>query len=320
MGRLLSHYDRHRKGLSEHDCCYPPRSMSHANNKPWTVRRLLAWTTEHFAAKGICKPRVDAEWLLAHVLGVQRLSLYMDAERQPDPPQLAQFRELVKRRAKREPLQHLLGSVSFLGIEILVGPGALVPRPETEILAARAIEHLNALSAPTVVDLCTGTGCIACAIAARKDDARVWATDVSAEALTWAARNLEQLHLTDRVTLLEGAMDAPLTGKLDPAGAQLLTCNPPYVPEGARQSLPPEVQQDPPEALFAGPEGLDFYPQIVSAAERRLAPGGWLLVEIGEQQGDAVSRIMQDAGFLADITVLNDLTGRPRVVEARRPH
>ncbi len=293
---------------------------------PWSVRRLLAWMTEFFGGKGILKPRVDAEWLLAHVLGVERLALYMDAEREPDAPRLAELRELVKRRGRREPLQYLTGRCAFHEVELQIGPGAFIPRPETEILVQRALARLeenekpkgDGPARPLIVDIAAGCGCIACALAVARPDAVVQATDISPAALQWAQSNIESLGLDGRVILHEGDLAAPLDQVIEAATVDLLVSNPPYVAQHERDGLPPEVHFDPPEALFAGPDGTDLYPRLVDAAKGLLKPGGWLLVEIGATQADAVRGIIASAGGFGQITLTQDLAGLDRVLEARR--
>lgn len=293
---------------------------------PWSVRRLLAWMAEFFGSKGIRKPRVDAEWLLAHVLGVERLALYMDVEREPDAPQLTALRELVKRRGRREPLQYLTGHCAFHGVELQIGPGAFIPRPETEILVQRALARLeenektkkDGPARPLIVDIGAGCGCIACALAVARPNAAVQATDNSAAALQWAQTNIESLGLDGRVTLHEGDLAAPLDQVIEAATVDLLVSNPPYVARHERDDLPPEVHFDPPEALFAGPDGTDLYPRLVDAGKGLLKPGGWLLVEIGATQADAVRGIIASAGGFGQITLTQDLAGLDRVLEARR--
>lgn len=329
-----------------------------AQPAPWTVRRLLTSTADFFTRKGIVKPRVEAEWLLAEVLGTDRLGLYLDHDRVPSADERARLREMVRRRGAREPLQHILGRAPFHRIELAIGPGAFCPRPETEILVDRALERLEEVQSPKVrdsgaehgakrivVDLGTGSGAIACALAAACPDAFVYAVDLSPEALRWAARNVEQLALTDRVRLYEGDLTAPLAGILDPAGCDLVVANPPYVPVTERGRLPPEVEWfDPPLAVFStGPAGTEIYPRLIAEAVKLLKAGGWLLVEVGAGQAQTVARLMgtcpesspecsastaetshparstPEAPLFDQVRITRDLNDVERVVEGRKP-
>ncbi len=236
-------------------------------------------------------PRREAEELASFVLGLGWGELWprMDQPFDPQP-----FEELIARREAGEPLQYIVGSASFYGVELACGPGVLVPRPETEILVDVALELLRDIASPVVVDLGTGTGAIAAAIASQRPDATVYATEKSPAAFAWAQRNVPSVLLGD---LFE-----PLPSSLR-GGVDLVVSNPPYVPEGT--TLPADVRREPAEALFAGPDGCDVLRRIASEAPDWLRPGGWIVLEIGTPD---------QASVLPGARVHADLTGRLRVV------
>ncbi|WP_373695077.1 peptide chain release factor N(5)-glutamine methyltransferase [Actinomycetospora aeridis] len=264
---------------------------------------LLARTTTRLADAGVASPRADAEQLVAHVLGIPRGRLLL-AEPPADESALD---ALVARRAAREPLQHLLGTAVLGPVEVAVGPGAFVPRPETEVL----LEWALAQRADVVVDLCTGTGALALAIAHARPDATVHAVEVDPDALSWTRRNLAG----SRVTLHEADVTVPgVLADLDGA-ADLVVCNPPYVPEGL--AVPPEVDADPHGAVFAGADGLAVIRPVATLARRLLRPGGAVGIEHDDSHPAAVREVLDGAGF-TEVRTLPDLTGRPRVATGTR--
>ena len=278
----------------------------------WTVLSLLQWTTEHFASKGIESARLDAECLLAHALGTQRLQLYVDFEKPVSEAERARFRDLVKRRGgDRVPVAHLLGRKEFWSLDFEVGPDVLTPRPETETLVQVGLDLL-APGEARVLDVCTGSGCVALALASERPGARLVATDVSEAALAVAARNAEALGLAERVAFARGPL-------FEPVGEErfdLVVSNPPYVAESLRPQLAPELRHEPQEALFAGPDGLAVLRDLVSGVPARLTPGGAFAAELSPEQAETVAGWCREAGLL-DVTLHRDLAGRPRVVAAR---
>jgi release factor glutamine methyltransferase len=267
---------------------------------------------------GVASPRADAELLAAHVLETERTRLPLIPL--VDPPVVEQLRKLVERRAARVPLQHLTGWSAMGAITVSVGPGVFVPRPETELLLAWGLATLEGLSdAPVVVDLCTGSGALALAVANARPDATVHAVDDDPAALAWARRNADQRAAAGDtpIRLHAGDVTDPSTLSQLDGEVHLVLCNPPYVPAGA--ALPPEVtEHDPAAAVFAGPDGLDVIRRVVATAARLLRPGGALAIEHDETHGDAVPRLLRARSVLTDVEDHLDLNQRPRFATARR--
>ena len=278
-----------------------------------TVRELLGRSREYLERNGVPSPKLDAEYLLAHVLAVPRLELYLDHDRPLEPAEVDSLRELVRRRGQREPLAYVLGSWSFYGLELHCDARALVPRPETEVLVERCLALLGGAAEPSVVDVGTGTGAIALALAARLPAARVTAVDLSSGALALAAENAALNDLADRVELLQGDLLAPVAGhRFD-----LVASNPPYVAEG--ETVDPEVARfEPALAVFAEHAGRAIHERLAEAAPRALNPGGHLVVEVAEGQAPWLAEHLAGLGYTA-IAVTCDLRGIERVVEARAP-
>jgi len=268
-----------------------------------TLRATLADAAARLAAAGVGSPRVDAELLLAHVLGVPRSRLLLASE--PSPAARNRLAALVARRCGREPLQHLLGTAVLGPVEVAVGPGVFVPRPETELLLGYAVATLGR-SAPRVVDLCTGSGALALAVAAERPDAEVHAVEVDPAALSWARLNVAgtTVVLHDADVAAPGVL-AELHGAVD-----LVVANPPYVPDAA--PVPPEVRHDPALAVFGGTDGLAVIRPLAALAARLLRTDGHLALEHDETHADAVAVVLAGAGFTA-ITTHADLAGRPRI-------
>ena len=285
-----------------------------------TPRALLAEGARRLTEAGLPTARQDAEWLLAAVLGVERLALYLEPERALAEADGGRYRALVARRAGHEPLQHLLGYEDFHGLRLRVTPDVLIPRPETEGLVAWALELLAGMPAdksPLLADIGTGSGAIACALATARPDARVLATELSPAALAVAEGNVRALGLADRVRLLAGDLLEPLAA--EPGRLAMIVANAPYLPSGILPSLPREVVAfEPRQALDGGPDGLAVIRRVLSAAPAALRPGGWLVLEIGEDQAATVAGLMDAQGFV-DVAAREDLRGVTRYVAGRRP-
>lgn len=272
------------------------------------LRLLLAEAIESLSRAGVSSPQVDAEELAAYLLGISRMRLRF-AEPTAEFPQ--RYRDLVARRAQRIPLQHLTGSAPFGPIEVCVGPGVFIPRPETESLYAWAAGELA--SSAIVVELCAGSAALAVALSRHEPTARVVAIELDQEALTYTRRNAAET----RVEVIQADATSPellteLNGAVD-----LIVANPPYIPEGAE--LEPEVaQHDPPLALFAGADGLAVIAPLVTVAARLLRPGGVIGVEHDDSNGDGTCELFTASGLFDEVVQRHDLAGRPRFVTARR--
>lgn len=273
-----------------------------------TVGEVLRRTTDHLAAKGCEAPRLDAELLLAHALGLARIDLYLAFERPLADAELVTARALVARRAGREPVQHILGEWGFRRLSLRVDRRALIPRPETEVVVERCLARLAGQEQPRVLDVGTGTGAIALAIADEHRGARVTAIDISPDALALAAENVELTGL--EIELVEHDLFVGL-----PAGPwDLVVSNPPYVPHAASGTLAPEVRDwDPHIALFAD----DAVAAVARGAASVLRDGGALVLEVGDGQAAGAARLLAELGFHG-VLVTPDLTGRERVVESLR--
>ena len=275
---------------------------------PGTLGDVLRRSTEHLAAKGSDTPRLDAELLLAHALGVARIDLYMQLDRPLDPSELDAARALVGRRAAREPLQYVLGEWGFRRLTLTVDRRALIPRPETETVVERCLAVLDGRAGPRVLDVGTGSGAIALAIADEHPGAAVTGIDVSPEALALARENATRTGLPlelARHDLFERLPDGPWA---------LVVSNPPYVDPEDRATLQPEVRDWEPEtALF----GRDVTATVAAGAVDVLADGGALVLEVGDGQAQATAALLTSLGY-ADVRTTPDLAGRDRVVEGRR--
>ena len=269
------------------------------------------------AAAGIDSPRVDAELLAAHVVGVPRGRLVMVPP--VDEVALERYRALVTRRAAREPLQNLLGTAVLGPVAVAVGPGVFTPRPETELLLEWGLAAIAAATSPLVVDLCTGSGALALAVVASRPDATVYAVEADPGALVWAARNVAA-HTDDGGTpVVLHAADVRLPDLLPELRTRvdLVLCNPPYVPDGT--PVPPEVAAfDPPGAVFGGPDGLEIIRAVVTASAGLLREGGRLAIEHDDTHAEAVPALLRRCRVLTDVEEHHDLAGRPRFATARR--
>jgi release factor glutamine methyltransferase len=274
----------------------------------WTPLRLLAWTQGFFAQKGVDAPRLTAEVLLAHALRCDRVRLYLDFDKPLGDPELGAYRELVRRRAEREPTAYLVGKKEFYGRAFAVDPRVLVPRPETELVLEAALAALPADGA--ALDLCTGSGALGVTLALERPGAQVTATDISTGALEVARANAAALGA--HVGLLVGDLWAPLPGD---ARYDVIVSNPPYVPRGELDTLSPEVRREPRLALDGGDDGLAISRRIVAGAPAHLRPGGVLVLEMHEGHVHALPRICLEAGF-SRADAHRDLAGLPRYVVA----
>jgi release factor glutamine methyltransferase len=276
-----------------------------------TVLEVIQSTTNYFKKRGIENPRLNAEHLLAHVLGRKRLELYLDFERNLAESELGPLRELVKRRGQGEPLQHLLGTVEFCGHTFLCDKRALVPRPETEQLVELVIQSTINYQPSTIVDVGTGSGVIALSLAAKFTEAEVHGVDISEEALQLAEENAKRLGLNQRVRFTKGSLLENLNERFE-----VIVANLPYISMQDRHSLSREVLHDPAVALFAGDRGDESIRELIEQASSRLRPGGLLALEIGLGQSESLRAFLGEKIY-HDIESKTDYSGIPRFLFAR---
>jgi release factor glutamine methyltransferase len=282
----------------------------------WTIKALLAWTAEFLKSKGFDAPKREAELLLGHVLGCKRVDLFVRFEEQPGEAERARFRELIHRRVAGWPVAYLTGTREFYLLPFDVDPAVLIPRPDTETLVLEALNRLKPLAAPDVLDLGTGSGCIAVSLAHAKKDARVTATDISPDALAVARRNAERHGAADRIAFRQGDLFAPLESG---STFHLIVSNPPYIAQGEFAALAPDVRDHEPRiALDGGTDGLAFYRRIANGVGPFLKPGGALLLEVGYTQDAAVRGLLAERPELEVGATLKDSGGHPRVVTAKK--
>ncbi len=328
----------------------------------WTVRRLRAWVKEYLTSRGVESPVVCADLLIAHALKCERMRLYMEVDRAATPSELEGLRALVQRAGRHEPVQYLVGSWSFFGCDLEVGPATLIPRPATESLVSEAIERLKAVeSLPSrasngsadelsashsplrIADLCTGTGCIAIAIARALCASRLgrrqlawqgqsaaptsdesprcaielFATELVPAAAALAQRNVDAHKMREVIRVEVGDLAESFVGRSFERSFDLICANPPYISDAEWQAVPKNVRDyEPASALRGGLDGLDFVRRIVSGAPTWLKAGGSLLVEISSSQGESAAALAR-AAQLNDVKILDDLEGHPRILAAR---
>lgn len=268
-----------------------PSARSSGDNRmeqTWTILKVLQWTSDYFRRKGLVQPRADAEVLLAHVLKTERIQLYLRYDQPLSPRELAGYREAVKRRAGREPTQYITGRQEFWSLDLEVSPAVLIPRPETELLVEIGLKLLKKRPA-RVLDLCTGSGAIALALASEREDLQIVATDKSVEAILVAGRNAARTGLRHRIDLLVSDLFAAL--KPGSARFDLIVSNPPYIGDEELAGLAPEVRMYEPEMALrgGGAQGIDVTARILEELAAYLEPGGSMLLEIGHDQEEALA-------------------------------
>jgi len=287
----------------------------------WTIGDLLKTTTKYLKEKRIESPRLTAEVLLAHGLGMDRVSLYLQFEKPLTKNELSGYRDLVRRRVRGEPLQYITGVQEFWSLAFEVGPGVLIPRPETELLVEQAVARAEKAKAGQglrlrLLDLGTGSGIIAVSLAKELPEWEVWATDISAEALHWAQVNAEKHGVHDRIRFRQGDLFDSIREK--EAVFDIIVSNPPYVGEEEYGALPPEVRDhEPHTALAGGPGGMAYVERILREAPDFLNHGGWLLVEMAPGQTERAMKIAEETRCYGGAGRIRDYSGRHRVVCAR---
>ncbi len=308
--------------------------MTQAPPESWTTRKLLAWMTKAFEDKGLDAPRRQAEMLMAHVIGCERLKLYMDPDRPTAPLERDNLRGLVKRALNNEPIQYLVGEEHFFAMTFKVDKRVLIPRPSTLTIVEAVLQHArknpdsgsvrdsDAGSGILIADVCTGSGCIAAALAKHLPGARVVATDISPDALAVARINIEAHELADRVDLLEGdGLDAlrqhPVAGRA--RSLRYLCSNPPYIPDDEWDAVEPNVKDhEPTLALRGGPDGMDLVRPLIANGPAFLEQTGLLLVELAAARAPDALALAEAHPDLTNARILKDSDGLPRVLVAER--
>jgi release factor glutamine methyltransferase len=277
----------------------------------WTTKDILEWTTAYFRTKAIATARLDAEVLLAHCLETDRLHLYLNLDRPLAPTERARYRELVRRRALREPVSLIIGRKEFWSIPFRVVRGVLIPRPDTELLVEAVLEEIRDNVCPSILELGTGSGAVAVALSHERPDALVLATDIDVAALEIAAFNVRKVGVS--VILLGGDLLEPIRPG---ARFDLICSNPPYIPNQVIPTLEPEINFEPLTALQGGVDGLDVIRRLVPQAAKFLKKTGVLLLEMDSDQEADVHDIFMSSGF-TEIKSISDLSGKPRVVKGK---
>ncbi len=282
----------------------------------WTVKDALEWTCEYLGRKDDEHPRRSAEWLLSSATGLSRVELYAYHDRPLSGDERACYRTLVARRAEGMPLQYVTGEMPFRHLVVHVEPGVFIPRPETEVLVDVVLEHLADVPEPVVLDLCAGSGCVAVSIASEHPGARVWAVDLSEQAVATTLRNAGNANVTERVQSFHGDLFDPLPQELI-GTVDFIVSNPPYIPSADLPDLPAEVLGfEPHLALDGGADGLDTFRRIAGEAARWLAPGGSIALEL--DSGCVTPAAEELRVVFEGVTVRRDLAGRERIVYARK--
>lgn len=303
-----------------------PHSTSPPPNT--TLAQLLTWATSEFTAAGLASPRLDAEVLLAHSLGLNRAGLYARLHTPLSLPQIAAFQQILHRRLQREPVQYITGVQEFWSLEFAVDPRVLIPRPETELVVETALRLLSQVpslksqvsSLPSqirLLDIGTGSGCIVIALATELPTAEIWATDISADALAVASANAQRHHVHQRIRFLQGNLFTPVAAQQQKFA--VIISNPPYIAHNDLPTLQPEVRDwEPRRALDGGREGLDFYWRLLDEAPRYLSTNGWLIVEIGDGQEATLRAALKENTQFADHFCSPDYAGHGRVIAAQK--
>lgn len=282
--------------------------------KIWTIGELLQWTQGFFTKKGIDSPRLDAEILLAHVMQQERIYLYAHYDEPLEADELAAFRELVKKRAERISVAHLLGTKSFMGLDFTVNEDVLIPRPETEVMVETIVGAQPATQPITILDIGTGSGAIIVSLLKYLPEATGVGVDISSNALTIAEKNSVNLGVAERVSWLQSDLFADIPSQT----FQWIVSNPPYLTQADMDSLQPEVQHDPPQALFGGADGLEFYRRIAKDAWSYLSDHGQCAVEIGAGQAQDVVKLFVDTGRYELEKIYEDYGHIERVIVFKR--
>lgn len=280
------------------------------NKEIWTIEAILNWTKRYFSEKGVENPRLDAEVLLSHVMGKDRLYLYVHFDQPLEEAELVALRVAVKKRAARLPVAYIIENKEFMGLDFKVTPAVLIPRPDTEILVETALKRLVAVENPQILDIGTGSGAICISMLVNIPSAQGVTVDISPAALEVAEFNAEKHQVTERLTFCLGDLFEPVQGQVFNA----ILSNPPYIPQADIAALTPEVRQEPNLALVGGKDGLDFYRRIIHEAKKYLATGGFIALEVGINQAQLVAAMAQETGLFKVSDIIKDYGGIERVV------
>lgn len=281
----------------------------------WTVGSILKWTGQYFCEKGVESPRLDAEVLLSHILGKDRLYLYVHFDRPLDEQELTEYRKLVKLRVQRTPVAYIIGHKEFMGLSFAVTPEVLIPRPDTEVLVEAALERLREKDEPSILDIGTGSGAIIISLLANLPRASGLGIDVSAPALAVTGQNAVTHQVGDRLQLLAGDIFGPLSNQRFDA----IVSNPPYIPDKDIARLSPEVRCEPYGALAGGQDGLNFYRRMINEAPGYVNSGGFVALEVGIDQAQAVAALARGGGVFTVEAIIKDYGGIERVLVLRAP-
>ncbi|HID95166.1 MAG TPA: peptide chain release factor N(5)-glutamine methyltransferase [Candidatus Latescibacteria bacterium] len=283
-------------------------------DKNWKLLEILNRTADYLKSKAFENPRLDAELLLCHTLGLRRLDLYLEYDRPISREELDRFRTVLQKRLKHTPIQYITQKAEFMSLPFVVNPSVAIPRPETEVLVETVIARLGRQKGPSVVaDIGTGCGAIAIALAKQMDDVSVYATDISGEAIEVARRNAHINGVSDRITFLQGDLLTPLASA--PKGLDAIVSNPPYIKHADINILPAEIKDyEPPSAFDGGPDGLFYHRGLIERSPEFLKAGGILALEVGDGQAGEVSKLMECGLVFKRIEKVKDLNGVERVV------
>lgn len=302
-------------------CMTASQTNPAADPSAWTTRRLLAWISKALQGAGVESPRLCGELLVAHVIGCDRLQLYVEADRPASPSELDRLRALVARALKHEPVQYLVETGWFFSLPMRVNRHTLVPRPETETIVEAVLQSARAAPASgrgAIADIGTGSGCIIVALLKNLPESHGIAVDISEDALAVARENAARHGVLDRLDLLQGDRLTPLEHHPGARSLDFLVSNPPYIPDEEWEVVPETLHFEPAAALRGGPDGLQLVRPIIETAGRHLKPGGMLAVEIAESTVEAVLTIATSQPSLCDCRIEPDFQGRPRILIARR--
>ncbi len=292
-------------------------SAESSTAEPWTVRRILEWTTNYLKQNGSESPRLEAEILLAHSRQTPRIKLYTEFDDVLTEPVRAKMRDLVKRRANREPVAYLVGHREFFSLSFEVAPGVFIPRPDTETLVMETLALAKGMAAPRILELCTGSGCISVSLAVNLPAAQITAIELEDIPFAISQKNAEKHKVRDRIDFRQGNLFGPVPTD-EPF--DFVVSNPPYIADGEIPTLEPEISRHEPRAALAGgTDGLDVIRKLADETPRFLKPGGYLLFELSPEQADAAQQLfLARSDEYEPPTAHNDLTKSPRVIRVQR--